>query len=474
MGASENESAVIFDIIGELYMRGLDVFVERVLAFTDGKTVSSCFRVCSSWEKHLRNGKVWRRIVERMFAENPDFRLLCRLNGWLENLPSQGGCEVSEDEYKQIVYKVTNYEEIWTKERLSSSKLFTGGLFSCLKLHQQCLFAGMIDGLIKMWDLSQDYIKKPMKIFEGHEERVSSIDAQGELLVSGSLDHSVRVWNIETSSMLRVLRGSGSPIHMVTIFPDHLAWCSRSGTFQVWSWKGPDKIEPKERFKIVEDPSKCLICISAQFIVVALNDGYSLSDREVVVYNSQTGKQMVEKDIFASASIKCMSIQNHLLFIGAGSTVEIWNVENSKCLAVLGSAFNPSPNQFVKNMCVSSFQLVAMLANGSLFHWPLHSLIKQEKKGATIPLHADLEMFSGFIENKEPAWKSLVMSDNRVVFGLEMKFGDVKILRWSKNAWRFMDVDEDSTAVSMRRMPSFTYRFDCTPECPQCQVIDLK
>eukprot|EP00091_Calanus_sinicus_P003814 TRINITY_DN13990_c0_g1_i1.p1 TRINITY_DN13990_c0_g1~~TRINITY_DN13990_c0_g1_i1.p1 ORF type:complete len:118 (-),score=20.55 TRINITY_DN13990_c0_g1_i1:161-514(-) len=88
-----------------------------------------------------------------------------------EILPSQGASEVTEEEYKQIVYKFTEYEGIWSKQNLCSSRLFTGGLFSCLKLHQQCLFAGMLDGLIKMWDVSRDFVKKPLKIFEGHEEK---------------------------------------------------------------------------------------------------------------------------------------------------------------------------------------------------------------------------------------------------------------------------------------------------------------
>ena len=235
MGALEADSEVVsMDIIGGLYRQGLDVLVEKIFAQTDGKTVTSCFQVCSSWEKHLWNGNVWRRIIERLFAENADFRLLCRLNGWGQVLPSQGGSEATEEEYKQIVYKLTEYEGIWSKQNLSSSKLFTGGLFSCLKLHQQWLFAGMLDGLIKMWDVSRDFVKKPLKIFEGHEEKVSSLDAAGDVLVSGSLDQSVRVWNIESSSLLRVLRGSGCPILLVKLLPDRLAWWSVSGMFQVW------------------------------------------------------------------------------------------------------------------------------------------------------------------------------------------------------------------------------------------------
>jgi len=469
------------DIVGELYQRGLDVFVERVLEQTDGNTVTSCFQVCSSWERHLRNGKVWRRILERKFAENVNFRLLCRLNGWVRVLPSQGGTEVSEDEYKQIVYKVTEYRNIWANRNLSSSKLFTGGLFSCLKLHQHLLFAGMLDGLIKMWDLSQDLVRKPLRIFEGHEERVSSLDTMDNILVSGSLDHSVRVWNIESSSILRVLRGSGSPVLLVKLLSDRLAWWSRSGTFQIWSWRGPEKVEPKLRFKIDEDPTSCYISMSEKFLAVAANNDLTNTGREVVIYCSYTGNKLDEKDIFASAQIQCMDIQNNLLFLGAGRSVEIWDIENSTCVTVLGSNFQPSMNQAITNICVSDFQLVAMLNNGNIFHWPLSDLVKLDKSCPKTPVHYNLETFADVIENKEPPWKTMVLSDTRVIFGLEMKFGDVKIFTWSKTVKANNDEEDERNvrAKGLMRVPSFTYKFNCKPECPQCldlQVmeVDLK
>jgi len=475
MGVLEDDSEVVpVDIIGELYRRGLDVLVEKTVAGTDGQTIASCFQVCSSWEKHLRNGKVWRRIIERKFAEDINFRLLCRLNGWARILPSQGGREASEDEYKQMVYKSTDYEAIWTTKNLNSSKLFTGGLFSCLKLHQQWLFAGMLDGLIKMWDVSQsDIAKKPMRILEGHEERVSSMDAHGTVLVSGSLDHSVRVWNIESSRMLRVLRGSGSPIILVKLLPDRLAWWSRSGTFQIWSWHGPENTEPKLRFKLDEDPTTCNITVGEHYIAVAPNDVYLNNEREVVIYSSYTGQKMHEKDIFSSAQIQCMDMWSHLLFLGAGCSIEIWDIEKSTCVAVLGSNFKPTANLYVKNLCVSDFLLVAMLSNGLILHWPLMKLIKMNKKNPLTPLHYNLETFADVIENKEPAWKNLVLSDSRVVFGLEMKFGDVKIFNWSNKEVKGKIEDEDDiSSARKKRMPRMTYQFNCRPECPECRNVE--
>ena len=440
------------DIIGCLYESGLDVFVEKVLAQTDADTVHSCFQVCSSWKRHLRHGKVWRRIVERKFAENCDFRFLCGLNGWVEMLPSQGGREVSEDEYKQIVYKVTEYRNIWANRNLSSSKLFTGGLFSCLKLHQQWLFAGMLDGLIKLWDVSQDTGRKPLRIYEGHEERVTSLDTMDNILVSGSLDHSVRVWNIESSRLLRVLQGSGSPILLVKLLPGRLTWWSRSGTFQIWSWKGPENIELRSSFKIDEDPTTCNISIGNQFIAVAAKNIPTNSRHKVVIVSSQAGEELDERSIFSSSKIQCIDIQSNLLFLGSRQSIEIWNIVNSTCVAVL--AYNDSTwHEPIRNICVSDCQLVATLGRGNLLHWPLTDLVKADASMKTSPLLCNIGTSAGVIRNQEPAWGTPVMSGNRIVFGLETRFGEVKIFNWRKNE---KEKKEDN---------STSYQFHCRTEC---------
>jgi len=474
MRVLEGDSEVAkFDIIGELYRHGLDVLVEKTLSETDGRTVTSCFQVCSSWEKYLQHGKVWRRIIEKKFAEDINFRLLCRLNGWVTILPSQGGREQTEEIYKLMVHKTSDFEDIWSDDSLDSSKLFVGGLFSCLKLHQQWLFGGMLDGLIKMWDVSQaEAVKKPMRLFEGHEERVSSLDAFGLVLVSGSLDHSVRVWNIETSRMLRVLRGSGSAIMLVKLLPERLAWWSRSGTFQVWNWNGPDHIEPKIRFKLEEDPTSSHFAIG-EYYIAAVPHG----EREISIYSSYTGQKMIDKDIFSTAEIKCLDIQSHILCLGAGCSVEIWDIERSQCLTVLGSNFKPAVNLSVRDLCVSDFLVVAMMSNGCILYWPLRELVKSNKDSHSVPIEYNLETFAGIIENIEPLWKNLVLSDSRIAFGLEMKFGDVKLFNWSnKNVKRKLKNEDEFGITRSVIVPSMTYKYNCGPECLKCLngYIDLK
>ena len=109
--------------------------------------------------------------------------------------------------------------------------------------------------------------RKPWRVFEGHEESVTCLDVDEEVLVSGSLDRSVRVWSLESSKLLRVLRREGSPIVTIRLLSDRLLWWAKSGNFQISSWETYNKVDLKCRFTIQEDPIKCIMCIGENYIV---------------------------------------------------------------------------------------------------------------------------------------------------------------------------------------------------------------
>ena len=46
--------------------------------------------------------------------------------------------------------------------------------------------------------------RRVYRVFAGHEERVTSVDQKDDILVSGSFDQSIRVWDIQTAG--RILR----------------------------------------------------------------------------------------------------------------------------------------------------------------------------------------------------------------------------------------------------------------------------
>ena len=332
---------------------------------------------------------------------------------------------------------VTNYETIYSVNNLTSIKLMAGGLFSCLHLHHNLLFAGMLDGLIKMWDVTSlaqgaSDLRRPLKLFEGHEESVTCLDVTAGLLVTGSLDRSVRVWSLESSSLLRVLRREGSPIHCVKMLSDRLLWWSRSGAFNISTWSGHTKVEAAFKFNINEDPNTCLMCINEHYIVTNQTEQNAFNTRDVVVYSSATGMRLFEKDIFSSKDITCLSLEGHLLFIGSGNTIEVWDINISICLAIIQSGSQMSSNITVKDICVSKFQMIAMISNSDLIVIPLMLIMKESLLSDSEPAIINWNKAALMLGNRDLAWKNMALGDQRFCFGLEKKLGDIKLYYWQQ------------------------------------------
>ena len=64
--------------------------------------------------------------------------------------------------------------------------MITGGLYSALHLHGKFLFTGMLGGLIKMWELATP--GRPLRVLEGHEERVTCFSSSNDTLAGILLD----------------------------------------------------------------------------------------------------------------------------------------------------------------------------------------------------------------------------------------------------------------------------------------------
>jgi WD40 repeat protein len=233
------------DIISQLLCRGLLHVVEDILFYTSALTLAACLRVCRLWHDQLTGSRVWRSLFVQTFNRQRPFRELCRHNGWSDLLPATGKT-TDEAAYRRILYKSTCFRELWCRDRMSTAKLYTGHLVACLKLFRGLLFAGMLDGQIKIWRL-QDPVRneKAFRVLEGHEERVTCLDAAEDSLVSASMDRSIRVWSIASGGLIRVLRGVGAPLLQIklTAAPGLIS-LSLTGQLTFWSWcGGPLRIE---------------------------------------------------------------------------------------------------------------------------------------------------------------------------------------------------------------------------------------
>ena len=95
------------------------------------------------------------------------------------------------------------------------------------------LVSGSYDHSVKIWDLET---QECIHTFRSHAEKVYSVGYCDELrrACSGSLDASVKVWCVDTGTQLFNLEGHNSLVGLLELTPEYLISAAADSTIRVW------------------------------------------------------------------------------------------------------------------------------------------------------------------------------------------------------------------------------------------------
>jgi len=101
------------------------------------------------------------------------------------------------------------------------------------------LASGSVDRTIKMWDVATRQLKQTLT---GHDNYVESVafSPDGHLLASGSTDNTIKVWEVATGNPILTLKGNGNSVLSVAFSPDGrlLATGTWAKTVELWDVAG--------------------------------------------------------------------------------------------------------------------------------------------------------------------------------------------------------------------------------------------
>ncbi|KAG8045930.1 hypothetical protein GUJ93_ZPchr0008g13381 [Zizania palustris] len=110
------------------------------------------------------------------------------------------------------------------------------GLVCSMTLKDGMLFAGSGDGRIIAWkfpDEKSDF--GPVAILSGHERPVISLSVSATRLYSGSLDKTIKVWDLKTLQCVQTLCDHKAAVTSVLCWDEKLLSCSLDKTIKIWA-----------------------------------------------------------------------------------------------------------------------------------------------------------------------------------------------------------------------------------------------
>lgn len=115
------------------------------------------------------------------------------------------------------------------------TKLFKGHTNSvmCLQFDDQILATGSLDSTVKMWDIKTGQC---FRTLSGHRLGIRALQFDDSKLFSGSLDGTIKIWDWRTGNCLRTLQFSRSAVVSLDFQGNILVAGSADNTIKMWNF----------------------------------------------------------------------------------------------------------------------------------------------------------------------------------------------------------------------------------------------
>ena len=239
------------------------------------------------------------------------------------------------------------------------------------------LVSGSEDQTIKLWDMQTGGV---VKTFSGHDRWVLSvcISADSTVIASGSADKTIRLWNIQTGECYCVVRQKDW-VDYISFLPASSQYhMSRvSNTIQQWDING-HQVGPEytgSQIALSLDGSQFFLC----------------NGSVITVHNAES-KAIITKLQVEIGNVKCccFSPDGRLIAANSYSTAYVWNISSS----------DPHPVETFVGHC-DNIQALAFSSPSSLISVSLDKSVRFWQIGTSLvdPVEADSESIAYHVVN---------------------------------------------------------------------------
>ncbi|KAI8376045.1 WD40-repeat-containing domain protein [Radiomyces spectabilis] len=288
----------------------------HILGFLDAASLLQMTCVSRHWKLLSDDQRLWRQLFHA--------------NGWKSNQKAmenylRSSCQISKPSHERFInwrrlyHNRTCIERRWRegkcKMRVFPPENHRGDMHMegiyCIQYDNDKIVSGSRDHTIKIWDMRTGECRKTLY---AHTRSVLCLQYDDEFLFSGSSDTTIIQWNIRTGQIVRTLRGHSESVLNLRFQKDQMVSCSKDKTVRIWNLKTGtvSRVLRGHRAAVNAVQFKGNRVVSAS------------GDRAIKLWDMETGKCLKTFD-------------SHTRGIAGSSdqTIKIWNAATGECLHTL-------------------------------------------------------------------------------------------------------------------------------------------
>jgi sugar lactone lactonase YvrE len=216
-----------------------------------------------------------------------------------EQLEAERQEQLEAERQEQLEAERQRQREIERKRKLENASVactlgHSGSVNSvAISPDGQILVSGSDDKTITIWDLSTG---QELRTLTGHSESVNSvaISPDGQTLLSGSRDNTIKIWRLSTGEELRTLTVHSDSVNFVAISPDGQILVSSSHTVVSDIYDNTIKIWQLSTGRELRTLTCCWDSNPIDSVAIS-PDGQTLvsgSDREIMIWDLSSGQKL--------------------------------------------------------------------------------------------------------------------------------------------------------------------------------------
>jgi hypothetical protein len=134
------------------------------------------------------------------------------------------------EDFNVNVWRVGNASNVWTLGQNKSP-------IECLRFDsdEQCIVSGAMNGSLKVFDLNEGRLARNLR---GHQVNITALDYHpyGEYIASGSTDTTMKVWDVRNKTCIQTYTGHEKEVTCVRFSPDGrwVASAAKDGQLLLW------------------------------------------------------------------------------------------------------------------------------------------------------------------------------------------------------------------------------------------------
>ncbi|CAF3358346.1 unnamed protein product [Rotaria socialis] len=373
----------------------------HILSLLDPISLTRCSHVNKLWYYLCSHPELWRKLATQ---KKWSFSSAILDQQQIESHTN----EQDKPQWKQIFIERYRLRSRWLSGRCEV-KTFHGHIegVSCVQFDSQTIISGCTDGTIKVWDMNTT---NEIITLVGHSRSVRClyVDGTNEVrLVSGSNDHSIKVWSISINQTWSkcacklTLLGHTDTVRCLVVRDDICVSGSHDNSVKVWN------LTNGLCLRTLVDHTDKVLCVQFNWDFIVSGS----TDKTIKIWRYLDG--ICLRTLSAhNGSVTCLYFDQQQDLIVSGSLdydIRFWHLSTGECCQKLDWISKEGHRGVIRTLKADSWRVVSGADDKTIKVWDIRTgvrlcTLKNHTDGVTCLSFNDYLIVSGSFDGSVKLW----------------------------------------------------------------------